>query len=169
MVAVPSGIVEHLDDRYPQANAGKPFFLTIDHTPGLAYTVDLLDQMPEGMIDLIRGPEKAAFCEALAAARHALTQWNGGIATFKFEKIPGRGNENPLSIIRRALVSLPDEIIDPGTAELDFITDRDLRDGLRADISGASRSFDGGDWKGCTVVAGSVVEALLLWALTKRS
>jgi hypothetical protein len=46
-----------------------------------------------------------------------------------------------------------------------FITDIDLRDSIRRDISAANQDMVNGEWKGATVLAGSATEALLLWAV----
>jgi hypothetical protein len=70
-------------------------------------------------------------------------------------------------LIRRLFASLPDDAADPESPVLAFITPEDFREMLRRDLSSADRCFDAGDWKAATVVAGSVVEALLLWHLRK--
>ena len=43
-----------------------------------------------------------------------------------------------------------------------------MRESIRLDISAANRDLANGEWKGATVLAGSAVEALLLWALQQR-
>ena len=54
------------------------------------------------------------------------------------------------------------------TTELVFIPDAGLREGLRLDISTANQALANGEWKAATVLAGSVVEALLLWAVDQQ-
>ena len=44
-----------------------------------------------------------------------------------------------------------------------FVTDADLRDVLARDIGAVDRALANGEWKAATVLAGSLVEALLLW------
>src|SRR5262249_1844204 len=56
----------------------------------------------------------------------------------------------------------------PQTAALPFITDEDLRESIRVDISAAYRDYAEGEWKGATVLAGSAMEALLLWGLQRE-
>lgn len=51
------------------------------------------------------------------------------------------------------------------TSELGFISDLDLRKALRNDIGSVERGLSNGEWKAATVLAGSVIEALLLWRL----
>jgi hypothetical protein len=45
----------------------------------------------------------------------------------------------------------------------------DFRKNLRLDMSAANRALANSEWKAATVLAGSVVEALLLWAIQRRS
>lgn len=49
-----------------------------------------------------------------------------------------------------------------------FITDPGLRDDLRIDIGAVNRALSNAEWKAATVLAGAVVEALLLWALQQK-
>jgi hypothetical protein len=76
---------------------------------------------------------------------------------------------NPLFIIRDALVNCPDESPSPSTSEPNFISDPDLKMGLRNDIGSVNRALSNGEWKAATVLAGSVIEALLLWALQRSN
>jgi hypothetical protein len=65
-------------------------------------------------------------------------------------------------------VKCPESSPAPGTSELNFITDTDLRTNLRNDIGAINRALANGEWKAATVLAGSAAEALLLWALRQR-
>jgi hypothetical protein len=51
------------------------------------------------------------------------------------------------------------------TADLAFIPDTDLRESIRRDMAAADRAFANIEWKAATVLAGSAIEALLLWAI----
>jgi hypothetical protein len=62
---------------------------------------------------------------------------------------------------------MPDESPAPGTSDLEFVTDLDLRASLRNDIGAVSRALSNGEWKAATVLAGSTAEALLLWTLNQ--
>jgi hypothetical protein len=72
---------------------------------------------------------------------------------------------SPIALLRQALSKCPDEAPSRTTVELLFITDVDLRESVRLDISAANRDFGNSEWKGATVLAGSATEALLLWAV----
>src|SRR5260370_2407758 len=77
-------------------------------------------------------------------------------------------SNNPLLHIRDAFAKYAAESHSPGTSELNFITDPDLRTNLRNDIGAINRALAHGEWKAATVLAGSAAEALLLWALRQR-
>jgi len=49
-----------------------------------------------------------------------------------------------------------------------FISDVMLRDSIRIDLSTAGSALHNGEWKASTVLAGAVVEALLLWAIQAK-
>jgi hypothetical protein len=161
---VPSQIVTYIDHRYPQVAEGKAFYLGRDHAPVLAHLLQLIDRLPETLITFQRDA-LAEFGEAVESMRAAVNAWNGGDNQYKFEKIPDRKGVNPLVFIRSHLATLRDDLAGPAAPELSFISDKDLRETLRTDIASANRSLSVADWKGCTVLAGSVVEALLLWVL----
>ena len=76
--------------------------------------------------------------------------------------------KSPLFLVRKIIAACPDARPSPSTAELTFISDADLRDSIRIDISTATSSFNNGEWKGATVMAGSTAEALLLWSIQQK-
>ena len=75
---------------------------------------------------------------------------------------------SPVTLIREALSKCPDEFPSHSTSELTFIEDSELKQRLRLDIGSVESAFSNGEWKATTVLAGSVVEALLLWALQQQ-
>ena len=48
-----------------------------------------------------------------------------------------------------------------------FIQDQELRKNLEIDISATNQALSNGEWKAASVL-GSIVEALLLWALSQH-
>src|SRR5262249_47471723 len=65
------------------------------------------------------------------------------------------------------LAKCPDQNPSPATAAMTFITDDALRDSIRIDLSTATSALHNGEWKASTVLAGAVIEALLLWAIQR--
>jgi len=62
----------------------------------------------------------------------------------------------------------PDQAPTQETTALPFITDPELRERIRLDMSTAHRALAEGEYKAATVLAGSAVEALLLWKIQER-
>jgi hypothetical protein len=75
---------------------------------------------------------------------------------------------NALNVIWAVMEKSPDSVPSASAFDPSFISDLDLRAELHRDISEVERALQNGEWKGATVLAGSVVEALLLWALQNR-
>jgi len=88
------------------------------------------------------------------------------------EQGPGRMysrvEERALREVHRILRACPDEAPAEGTSDPAFIDDGELRADLHRDLGEVNRALQNGEWKAATVLAGSVVEALLLWALQSR-
>ncbi len=100
--------------------------------------------------------------------RHQIAKWLAH-GDEGFVRIGGLSHLNPVTLIRRCLVQCLDEAPTPGTTELTFLVgDEELRQSIRLDISAANRDLVNGEWKGATVLAGSAVEALLLWILQRH-
>jgi hypothetical protein len=72
-------------------------------------------------------------------------------------------------VIKRELAKCPDNVPRSDLPDLPFIKEAQLRNALRKDLSSAAAALAHDEWKAATVLAGSVTEALLLWALKLRS
>ena len=166
---VPSQIVEFIDQTIPKAKkqtdlGGRPFSLNrTDQHPCVAL-VKLIDQLP-GELLVMPGQHYIELVASVEAIKDTLEIWK--LRDHGFSQIPGLGEYNPVSFIRRALSMCPDEIPSKDTVELIFIEEDDLRENLRIDISNTNQALSSGEWKATTVLAGSVVEALLLWRLNQ--
>jgi len=91
----------------------------------------------------------------------------GSVRHVDLNPIPGFGNVNPIFLLRDSLAKCPDQYPSKATSELLFI-EPGYRDLLRLDISAVNQALSQGEWKAATVLAGSVVEALLLWSIKKK-
>lgn len=164
---VPSQIVALIDKMFPAAAEAKGGWnLNPDHQNNLAAIIDMVNQVPAELLTL-DADTNSAFISSMAAIRETVLRWRGGHPD-QLKKAPGY-KDNPVTLIRNALVACSDEAPAPGTAELNFIDDEGLRNNLRIDISSVNRALINGEWKAATVIAGSVCEALLLWRLTKAN
>lgn len=80
----------------------------------------------------------------------------------------GGGKPYQVQIIRDALAACPDEVPPRHSKELPFIKDPAIRDGLLIDLEAIRSALIHEEWKAATVLAGSLVEALLLWAVQQK-
>ena len=130
----------------------------------LSALLDLLDQVPEELMptdtdahmDLVLGTN---------AIRHALAVWRSGDQKTILKPLKRWGGRNPVALVWKALAVAPDEAPAATTKKLSFITDAGARATLQNDAAAVERAIHNGEWKAATVLAGSVIEAMLLWAL----
>jgi len=123
---------------------------------------------------LLSGDDYTDFILSINAIKTAIKQWESK-PNQTLKKIPGykRGKNryegNPVYLLNKTLSKCPDEFPSSETAELLFIKDEDFRENLRIDISAVNSALSNGEWKSATVLAGSVIEALLLYKLKEKS
>jgi len=129
---------------------------------------DLLTEIPGELLNM-DAPTLASFICSRARVRETLSAWSAAAsAGTNTRGFTSPATETATQQIRDALAKCPDESPAPGTSELNFIPDADLRTNLRNDIGAVTRAVSNGEWKAVTVLAGSAAEALLLWALKQR-
>jgi hypothetical protein len=168
---VPSQVVELIDKLFPEAarqTEGNVFALDISHSPRLAAIMHLVEKIPDQLIT-VSGAPYSELVSSIAAIRTHIEIWQSQGRTMRLLRVDGLRDLNPVTLIRQALAACPDEFPAPGTSELTFIPDGALRESLRRDISAANQALANGGWKAATVLAGSVIEALLLWALQQHN
>ena len=110
--------------------------------------------------------EYTRFLIAIAVMEHQLDVWrekrdSGGSLKW-LPQIEGYEREHPIRPLHDLLAHCPDDVADETEAGLLFIADADDRALLRRDIAAAERTFNQSEFKAATVLAGSVVEALLI-------
>jgi hypothetical protein len=125
--------------------------------------LSFVEQIPPELLTLT-GEDLTSYAAALAMTQRIQQVWSTRAENVTLEDI---GGVSPIVLLRRTLAKCPDQAPAPGTTELAFIKDPDLRESIRRDISAANQDFANGEWKGATVLAGSATEALLLWTVQK--
>jgi hypothetical protein len=168
---VPSQVVEIIGTLFPFTSSqrdGESVSLDFSFMEPLAGIAHLVDQMPSELIHL-NDAEYIKFVINVEAIKSAVKSFEqrGNFNPLKF--LPGFNRLNPVTIVRRALEKCPDEFPSKAVTELLFISDIDLRDSIRIDIGTAEQTFRNGAWKASTILAGSAIEALLLWRLKQES
>jgi hypothetical protein len=170
MRVVPSDVVKLIEKIWPDLYARTDPHLTLNYSyrPHLQAIVEMYDRIPD---DLLAPPrdEYPTLMAAVGGIRAAIVQFNIAGDSRTIDKTPGLGNVDPVTALRSVLQKCPDEVAgQAATDRLAFLADEDLQRDLALDVASAHRSVTAGDWKAATVVAGSVVEALLLWRLQKH-
>lgn len=158
----PSEAVRVIDRLFPfLADAQANPALDLTSTQKLASILAIIDGIPAELINVDSEP-LARFTEARATIRSFMdASYVQGV-----HARPLAGSQ--VRTLREVLARCPDHAVPATVATLAFIQDQDLRAGLRADIASVETSIREGDWKPATVIAGSVIEALLLWALQQQ-
>lgn len=173
---VPSQVVEVIDSLFPNATnevEGQAPESNWDQATRLLSVVELADKIPDQLL-VMPSQQYAEYAASLVTIKWFCRRWQGTervSPTYSrpFRTITGLRQHSPIALIRQALAACPDEFPAVSTTELNFIGDGSLRDTLRMDMSAANTALVNGEWKAATVLAGSVVEALLLWALQQQA
>lgn len=158
---VPSQVVAVIKQVFPQPAHGRLRAIARDDMHAVMALLDLVDQIPQELMPIDMG-EYSALVIGLNTLRSAVAQWP--TRDVVIDRVPGH-HQHVILLIRDTLAKCPDAAPTPATVALLFIPDPALRESLRLDISTAYQALANGEWKAATVLAGSVIEALLLWAL----
>lgn len=167
---VPSEVVAFIDRAFPWAadeimRSHEQSVLTSGHLGTVATLVNLVHGVPEELL-VLQGELYIAFLAGVSALRAAVQAWQTR-TSYPIAQVQGLPDLHVVTLIRRALAACPDQFPSKDTTELAFIPDKKLRESLCLDISSANQALSNGNWKAATVLAGSVIEALLLWALQR--
>jgi hypothetical protein len=125
--------------------------------------LDLLGIIPDELIRL-SAEDSVLFWASTSALRNAWEDRNQSNNQL-FDRPLARAEHTCLFEIRRLLSKCQDEAPAAQTTGLEFLPDDEYRETLRTDLSSANSALINHEYKGATVLAGSVVEALLFWAL----
>jgi hypothetical protein len=170
--ALPSVAVTLIDGFFPWASSGPPksqVLVTYANAPGISGLVELVERLPEETLQL-SADEYSHALWAVASLKHVANRIEGGTTSAGGGwPVPSFGTEDAITLLRRLLAKCPDEGIKAGTATFTFITEDDLRSNIRLDVSSGQTALNNGEWKAATVLAGSALEALLLWRIRQRN
>jgi hypothetical protein len=161
---VPTLIVNIVDRAFPWAKQAdfNTDVMTFLQAPAVSGIVHLLDHIPDELLSIEPGVY-ADFILAREALRHESAAFTSG--TKEGRPWPRPGDRNALCFVRHVMNSCPDSAPTAGTNELAFIEDQELRQALRLDLGAVESSLHNGEWKSATILAGSLVEAFLLWTI----
>jgi len=167
---VPNDVVKVIDQLFPGINTeaeNQIRELNYTHLPQVTAVLKLAQQISAELIT-VSSEKYGEYLACIAVLRSRARVWETQGNTLAIHHIPGMRQRSPIGVIRDVLSDCPDQIPSAKTAELKFIRDKQLRASLRLDISSVNSGLSNGEWKNATVLAGSVIEALLLWGLERR-
>lgn len=164
---VPSQVVQVIEKYFPitKGTSRADFELDKGSRNECVSIADLLEHMPAELLNPSSTDDYVELTSNIAILNFTLESWKTPTTTRVY--LTGKGKGNPVSIIHDMLLNCSDEAISSKTSGLEFIDDMNFRDSLRLDLSSVSSALSNGEWKAATVLAGSITEALLLWAINK--
>jgi hypothetical protein len=137
------------------------------YASSLSGLLDLVDRLPAELLAL-SADDYTGVVEATASVRHALAMWQGGHGNHAVGASKIHPGMTAIGTIYHAMKQCPDDFPPAETAQLAFIADEHTRLALRRDLAGVGRALSNSEWKAATVLAGSLLEALLLWTLRSQ-
>lgn len=168
---LPSDVVVMIENAFPWVTATlEPGLLAqFNDSPPLSALVDLTERIPDGNLRRFTSQNYRNFIWSISSLRHLAVMLDAGQPSASGGLMwPRVGPLNALTMLWSLLKECPDEAIAESTPGLEFLDDDDaFRTSVRQDISSAEADFNNGEWKASTVMAGSALEALLLWAVRK--
>ncbi len=171
---VPSQVVAVINKLFPSLiaqkdNSAQEITLDYGHLYPVSAIATLADQVPQELITL-NPDDYVAYTASLAAIKSAVEVWTvrGNVTIGNLAPIRGLSRLNPIMVIRCYLEKCPDEFPAASVPCMLFINDDALRESIRIDVSTAEQAFKNGEWKASTILAGSAIEALLLWKLKQE-
>ena len=163
---VPSDVRDAITNLFPAVKTGGQLQLHYGHERQIAIVVTLVDQIPRELFTL-EPNEYARLISAQAYLRTAVEAFQlRGTSAESVTKIPGMGPLSPMTHIYNALLKCSDVAPPPQQTQLLFIDNERLREDLARDTASVVAAARDGQWKAATVLGGSVIEALLHWALS---
>lgn len=145
--------------------------LSLHRSTHLSTILALVRRIPDELLPI----EAMAYTEfvcALAAIETAFDKSqssslsDNGRGSILLKPLPG-STLNPVFVLRDVLEKSPDAFPSDKASNLLFI-EPDYRDVLRLDLSSVNQALSQGEWKAATVLAGSLVEAFLLWGIKQK-
>lgn len=124
--------------------------------PQVVSVIAIIDSIPESLLEL-EGEDYATLLARLAELRFAIEQWRQHGETGAHIKFSAFRD---LHDVMRKCPDRPRGKIAP---DLAFLNDPELQADLARDVAEVNLALTDGEWKSATVLAGSIIEALLLW------
>jgi hypothetical protein len=154
-------------DAFPWVTGTEPpTYIDYRDVPQIAALLKLVELIPD---QLLRCPPPAygSLIQVVATIQHMVNLCtnvpNGKFPWLLVDRM------NVITRLWQILSDCPDDAASEETPKLQFIDSEALRDSVRLDLSASETALNHGEWKAATILAGAVVEALLLWAVDRHT
>jgi hypothetical protein len=158
---VPSQVVAAILRFFPGAKEPQPLQLFSGHLAQLMAIVRLVRRVP---LQLFSVPIEQYIDLEIAIEVIEQTLKRSEREPLAFP-MPPMGGGSPIQLIYGVLAACPDSVPASSVVNLGFITDAKTRESISLEIGSVESAMQNGEWKAATILAGSVIEALLLWRL----
>jgi hypothetical protein len=137
----------------------------VEYQASIEHLLHRLDALPESALPL-HPSDYNELGLAVTYVKAAWRKWERGEVTHRLRPDTRSGRENPLTTVRRILAGTPDERQPDDPERFRFIDDLEVRSLLATEYAAVETALSNHEWKATTVLAGALVEALLLFALS---
>lgn len=158
--SVPSAIRDFISSSFPELKGADNEPVPMERIGQVRGLLRLLDNLDPALMP--RGGAYGTFLTACETIRSKVIEWESHVATEALRRVPGVSGENPVWIIKSLLESCLDEAPKESTRDLPFVEDVAYKQRLRADLAAAELALENSEFKAATVLAGSLIEAILL-------
>lgn len=168
---LPSDIVRALEEEFPLTLRLKVDASGVTNEAYRAGTIvpgilALINEIPEDLMT-IDSSERTRLVLSMIALDQAAEWQRRTTNGIPWPRL--KDNTPCLSVVRDALLKCHDQAPSQSAQTLLFIGDNQFRLTLAVDLGSAEKALNNGEWKAATVLGGSIIEALLLWALQQHT
>lgn len=135
--------------------------------------VAMLDRLDEGVLAGLSTPQYRDAVVATEYLRTTVNRWQypqpagrGQYAIVPFQPL---ANRHPVVVLRDLMRAAPEEPVAAVLPRLSFLQDPALQESIATDIASAESAMADGRYKNACVMSGAAIEALLLWAVQRRT
>ena len=168
----PSAVVQFIDRSFPELRTKGLKTITSYHHQILATLVALVDAVGDDVLAALTAEQYQELLVAIEYLRVTTNRWNylpdspgARIVATSFAPL---GNRHPVEVVLKVMEACPEEPIAVAQTHLTFLADPELERSIATDVASAEGALADGRYKNACVMAGSALEALLLWAVQRR-
>lgn len=168
----PSAVVQFIDRSFPQLRTQGMGRLDKGYYQTLATLVALADAVGDDVLAALTADQYQDLLVAIEYLRVTTNRWNyppnSGGPIISAEPFAPLGNRHPVEVVLKVMEACPEEPIAEAQTLLAFLSDPELERSIATDVASAEGALADGRYKNACVMAGSAIEALLLWAVQRR-